>query len=294
MDQEPIFQTAMQSATATVKWSGVGSAMWWGIFSFNEWMALFGLVVAIIGSYVNSRVNLQLAPTPATGIFVNPLSPVLSADVGLAAAGLAQLQAQLRQAEINAPAKAVALRGELASRTAKLVDVQTRLAGLDVRAASAGHWVPRATTEQAGRYVKRGEVLGYVVAGASQVVRTAVPQEDMDLIRSSLHGVQVRLALALRAPVNAQLKRQVPGGDFELVSSALGTAGGGDIAVDPAKPGGTHTLKRVFDVEVALDQVSPAAVFGDRAYVRFDLGTAPLGWQWFLRLRQLFLARLNV
>ena len=221
-------------------------------------------------------------------------NPVLSADVGVAAAGLAQVQAQLRQAEVDARAKAVALRDELASRSAKLADVQGRLAGLDVRATSAGHWVPRATTEQAGRYVKRGEVLGYVVSGASQVVRTAVPQEDMDLIRSGLHGVQVRLSQAVRVPVDAQLKRQVPGGDFELVSSALGTAGGGDIAVDPAKPGGTHTLKRVFDVEVTLAQAAPAAVFGDRAYVRFDLGTAPLGWQWFLRLRQLFLARLNV
>ncbi len=253
---------------------------------------------AIVRAQSSGQVLRALVPPGAAVVAGDTLlvleSPVLSADVGVAAAGLAQVQAQLRQAEVNAPAKAVALRGELASRTAKLVDVQTRLAGLDVRAASAGHWVPRATTEQAGRYVKRGEVLGYVVAGASQVVRTAVPQEDMDLIRSGLHGVQVRLALALRAPVNAQLKRQVPGGDFELVSSALGTVGGGDIAVDPAKPGGTHTLKRVFDVEVALDQALPAAVFGDRAYVRFDLGTAPLGWQWFLRLRQLFLARLNV
>ena len=35
-------------------------------------------------------------------------------------------------------------------------------------------------------------------------------------------------------------------------------------------------------------------VFGDRAWVRFDLGPAPLGWQWFLRLRQVFLARLAV
>ena len=221
-------------------------------------------------------------------------NPVLSADVGVAAAGLAQVQAQLRQAEVDARAKAVALRDELASRSAKLADVQTRLAGLTVRATSAGRWVPRATTEQAGRYVKRGEVLGYVVSGASQVVRTAVPQEDMDLIRSGLRGVQVRLSQALRVPVDAQLKRQVPGGDFELVSSALGTSGGGEIAVDPAKPGGTRTLKRVFDVEITLAQSSPTAVFGDRAYVRFDLGQAPLGWQWFLRLRQLFLARLNV
>ena len=57
MDQEPIFQTALQSATAAVKWSGAGSAVWWGVFSFNEWMDLFGLLVAVIGSIVNSRVN---------------------------------------------------------------------------------------------------------------------------------------------------------------------------------------------------------------------------------------------
>ena len=50
----------------------------------------------------------------------------------------------------------------------------------------------------------------------------------------------------------------------------------------------------MFDVEVALQRSTLAAVFGDRAYVRFDLGNAPLAWQWFLRLRQLFLARLNV
>jgi len=94
--------------------------------------------------------------------------------------------------------------------------------------------------------------------------------------------------------VPATLARQVPGGDFELVSPALGTAGGGDVGVDPAQAGGTHTLRRVFDVEVRMAAPSPAAVFGDRAWVRFDLGSAPLGWQWALRLRQLFLARLNV
>jgi putative peptide zinc metalloprotease protein len=221
-------------------------------------------------------------------------NPTLTAEVGVAAAALAQVQAQLRQAEVEAKAKAEALRGELASRTGKLADAEARVTALQVRPAIAGHWVPSATTEQPGRYVKRGEVLGYVVSGASQVVRTAVPQEDMDLIRGRLQAVKVRLAQDVRQVVDARSSRQVPGGDFELVSPALGTSGGGDIAVDPAKPGGTHTLKRVFDVEVRMDQASPSAVFGDRAFVRFDLGSAPLGWQAFLRLRQLFLARLNV
>ena len=158
----------------------------------------------------------------------------------------------------------------------------------------SGRWTPAASTELPGRYVKRGEVLGFVVAGPSKLVRAAVTQEDMDLIRSRLHHVQVRLANDLRTPLAAQARRQVPGGEFDLVSPALGSSGGGEIAVDPSQPGGKRSLKRVFDIEIEMQQPSPSSVFGDRAYVRFDLGWAPLAWQWFLRVRQLFLARLNV
>jgi putative peptide zinc metalloprotease protein len=221
-------------------------------------------------------------------------NPQLTAEVGMAAAGLAQVQAQLRKAEVDSPARAETLRAELAARVAKLTDTERRVEQLHVHAAIAGRWVPKAITELPGRHVKRGEIFGYIVAGPSAVVRTAVNQEDMDLINSNLKSVQVRLSQAMGNVVPARLNRQVPGGEFELVSAALGTSGGGDVAVDPSHQGGTHTLKRVFDVEVRMAQSSPMAVFGDRAYVRFDLGTSPLGWQWYLRLRQLFLARLNV
>jgi putative peptide zinc metalloprotease protein len=221
-------------------------------------------------------------------------NPQLTAEVGTAAAALAQVQAQLRKAEVDSPARAESLRAELAARTGKLTDAERRVGQLKVRAAIPGRWVPKAVTDLAGRHVKRGEILGYLVAGPSAVVRTAVNQEDMDLINSNLKAVQVRLSQAMGEVVPARLSRQVPGGEFELVSAALGTSGGGEVAVDPSHQGGTHTLKRIFDVEVRMAQASPMAVFGDRAFVRFDLGTAPLGWQWYLRLRQLFLARLNV
>ena len=221
-------------------------------------------------------------------------NPALTADVARAAGALAQVQAELRRAEVDAPARVQALRGEWVSRTAKLGDAETRAAALQVQPSSAGHWVPKAYTELVGRYVKRGEVVGYVIVGPSRIVRAAVPQEDMDLIRSRLQGVQVRLAREPERAIDAELSRRVPGGDFELVSPALGTSGGGEIAVDPSKPGATHTLKRAFDLELTLSQPAAQALFGDRAYVRFDLGDAPLGWQWFLRLRQIFLARLNV
>lgn len=227
-------------------------------------------------------------------------SPQAESERDTAAAQLAQVQAQLRRAEVDEPAKAEPLRSEQAARAARLAEAERRLAALQVVAGTAGRWTPAAPTELAGRAVKRGEVLGHVVAGPSRLLRTAVTQEDLDLIRQrSAAGtpavpVQVRLAQQPRVAQAAHITRQVPGGESSLVSPALGTSGGGEIAVDPAQAGGTHTLQRVFDIEVAMDQASPSAVFGDRAWVRFDLGAAPLGWQWALRLRQLFLARLSL
>lgn len=239
--------------------------------------------------------GLRSGDTVAPGSTVMTLqNPQLLAELGVAAAATAQMRAQLRKAEAESPVKVDALRGELRSREAKLADLQARLDGLRVRSPLAGRWVPKSDTELVGRYVKRGEVLGYVISGPASVVRAAITQEDMDMVSSRLQSVQVRLAHSLDSTVTAQLGRPMPGGEFELVSAALGTSGGGDIAVDPSKQGGTHTLKRVFDLELRLDQPSTAIAFGERAHVRFDLGQAPLGWQWFLRLRQLFLARLNV
>ncbi len=221
-------------------------------------------------------------------------SPRATADLATAAAAVAQGQAQLRKAEVDEPVRTEPLRAELASRTARLVDAERRVQSLTIKAAAPGNWTPAAPTELEGRYVKRGEVVGFIVAGPSALVRTVVTQDDMDLIRSRLRGVQVRLVNDLSDSVPAQVKRKAAGGGFDLVSSALGTSGGGEIAVDPSQQGGTRSLKRVFDIELALERPSRAPVFGDRAHVRFDLGPAPLAWQWYMRLRQLFLSQLNL
>lgn len=218
----------------------------------------------------------------------------LQAELTQAAAALAQTEAQLRRAEAAEPAKAIPLRTELAARQTRYDEARARVAALDVTARGAGRWVPDAPTELTGRAVKRGELLGYLVAGPTDRVRVAVPQEDADLVKHRLQSAQVRLVQVPHATLDARVRREVPGGGFELVSAALGSTGGGEIAVDPAREGGKHSLRRVFDVELQLDQPSPSAVFGDKVWVRFDLGATPLAAQWLLRLRQAFLARLNV
>jgi putative peptide zinc metalloprotease protein len=258
------------------------------------WLPDEAIVRADAAGHVARTQVARSAPVQGGQPVLTLINPALQAEHESAGAAVRQVQAQLRQAEVEDRIKAASLRQDLTARLARHADLQARVDALNVKASSSGRWVPAAHTELEGRYVKRGEVVGYVVDGPSRRVRAAVTQEDMDLIRGRLAHVEVRLANAFRSPVAARVLRQVPGGEFDLVSPALGTNGGGEIAVDPAQQSGTRTLKRVFDVEIELAEPSRSSVFGDRAYVRFDLGWAPLGWQWFLRLRQLFLAHLNV
>lgn len=222
-------------------------------------------------------------------------SPAIVGDLGTAAAAVALTEAQLRQAEVETPAKTAGLKAQLAADQAKLDEAQRRMQALTIAAAASGRWMPAAPTELPGRYVKRGEVVGYVIDGPSRRVRAAVPQEDMALIaQRGAVAAAVRLSNDPDIEIPARLRRNVPGGEQELVSEALGSEGGGAIPVDPAQKGGTHALHRVFDLELEMAHPSSSGVFGDRAYVRFDLGWTPLARQWFLRLRQLFLARLDV
>ena len=221
-------------------------------------------------------------------------SPALLADLGKAAGAVAHTTAELRQAEMASPARAQALHNELVARDAALDEAARKVSALDVTVRTKGHWMPAQPVELQGRYVKRGEVLGYLIDGPSRLVRVAITQEDMNIIRTHLAGVEVRLANDMGRVLRATVKRQVSGGKFDLVSPALGTSGGGEIGVDPAQGKGTRSLQRVFDMEIALLQPSSVAAFGDRAYVRFDLGATPLARQWFLRLRQIFLSRLSL
>ena len=143
-----------------------------------------------------------------------------------------------------------------------------------------------------GRFVRRGDLLGYVADLGEPTVRVAVPQADIGLVKHQTRSVSVRLAEQLVSPVAATVIRQVPAAVERLPSAVLGPMGGGPFAVDPEDSSGTRAMEGVFEVELALPV--PVDRLGMRVYVRFDHGSEPLAQQWYRRLRQLFLRKFNV
>ena len=145
-----------------------------------------------------------------------------------------------------------------------------------------------------GRYYKRGELVAYVLDRQQLMARVVVPQDDIALVRDRLRDVRLRLADDMGRTWPSEVRRVHTGGIQELPSPALGIQGGGTFATDPQDSQGVKTLSRVFWVDLQLPPELVVRDFGERVYVRFDLGGEPLLQQGVRRLRQLFLSRFGV
>ncbi len=236
----------------------------------------------------------------AAGAPVRTGDPLLVLRNDEVSAGLAILQGQVREAEARYsqslpvdPVKAAILAEDVRYKQRDLARASERVEALTVRAQTDGTFVLPSEENATGRFAKRGELLGFVVDLDKVTVRAVVTQGMIDRVRQQTTGVEVRLAEQIDRPVAASLKRVVPAASAQLPSRALGSEGGGSIAVDPRDANGARAMLSVFQIELELPSFSGRVNAGGRAYVRFDHGRTPLASQWYEDLRRLFLSRFN-
>ena len=116
----------------------------------------------------------------------------------------------------------------------------------------------------------------------------------MDLVRDVTYEIQVRFADRFEDVYTAKMIRALPFVTDRLPSLALAKQGGGKIVVDPSDTSGKSALDTYFELDLKLEQSITASGIGIRVFVRFDHGLAPLSFQVYRWLRQLFLRRFNV
>lgn len=220
--------------------------------------------------------------------------PQLEANVETLTWRVEELQSALDAARFRDRPGAEVAAIDLASAKSELARQDERARHLVARSEADGTFVLAKSEDMPGRFFRQGEVLGYVTPAFSNIVRVVVPQDDIELVRNSLRGVSVKLTGRGWETSSARLVREVPAGSSELPSKALSTAGGGSFAVDPGDRESRKTLQRYFQYDIELPPEATTTAFGSRVYVRFEHESEPLGFQLFRRLRQLFLARLNV
>jgi putative peptide zinc metalloprotease protein len=220
--------------------------------------------------------------------------PLLDAQVKVLQAKLDEQLARYDAANATDKVEAQLVREEIASTRAELARAQERVHDLEVRSPSGGRWIVPNAQDLPGRYLKQGDLVGYVLEIDRPTVRVVVPQSTVDLVRQRCRRVDVRMVERVGPVRQAVIKREVPGGLERLPSTVLGRTGGGEIATDPRDTQGTKAFEKMFQFDVELTRSLDRVFVGGRAYVRFDHGPEPIAFQWYRQLRQLFLRRFNV
>lgn len=228
-------------------------------------------------------------------LLVETQHPILQAEVDRLRWKLREMQAEADvELRGNKVQREVSMIGLDEARTEYAVQLR-RLGDLSIPARNQGRFVLAAAPAEdlPGRYLSKGDLIGYVTPGRAEVARIAVPQGDFELIRGNLKKVRFRLADRLGETFDGEIVRAVPGATRQLPSPALASANGGVFPLDPRSSDGVTAIDRVFLFDIALPQELQSVPFGTRVHVRFQLDWEPLGWQIVRRIRQLLLRRFD-
>ncbi len=233
------------------------------------------------------------------GTVITAGTAVLQMQAPLLDSQIEVLEARYRALDVQRAAEYLQYRVQSEITAEEMQAVQAELdllreqkAALRVASPLGGTFVLPEAQTLVGRYLKKGQLIGYVVSPDRFIVRSVVPQSDIGQVRKPGTKVEVRLAERIDDPLPAHILRETPSGSTALPSAALGAAGGGEIAVAGGDEGGRTAAEKVFHLDLGLPGTLLIAGVGERAYVRFDHGSEPLALQWWRAARQLLLSRL--
>ena len=258
------------------------------------WVPEEAYVRAGVDGIVDTIVALPGSHVRGGDVLIECRDPELAARAQVVAGQLRELRARYDAQRPTDLVKATQIQDQIRYAEEDLARTRKRISELTIRSRTEGTFIVPGAQDLAGRFVKRGALLGYTVHLDRIAVHAVVSQADIDLVQHETRAVMVRLSERLGEPLPAVIRREVPGATEQLPSAALGYSGGGTVPVDPRDAQGVTAMDKVFQLDLELPSRLPLLNLGSRVYIRFDHGREPLLRQWVRALRQLFLARLNV
>ncbi len=226
-------------------------------------------------------------------------NPTLVRDRDAARARVDRAEAVLDAAAADAPAKRRVAETHLSLARDELAELERQVRALRITAPTEGRLVtPRSTGHEleqgAGRFVRKGEVLAYVLPDAGPTLLAAVTDEIAPRVLQQLEPGSTRASARLRGTAGTQIDATVarvwPAGTRELPTTALASSTGGAILQDPADP--RRALSPITQVEL-VPEASDTLLQGRRGRVRIELPAEPLAPRLVRHIRALIDARLG-
>ena len=220
--------------------------------------------------------------------------PLIEVKVRLLEWEIRALRARYDQKAVDDRVEARILEGQIERISGDLAQARQQAAELTVTSPASGTFLVSGAHHLPGRFTRQGEVLAYVTDLSSPSVRAVVSQADIARVREKTRAVKVRLADQPAETIPATIQHQVPSATARLPSHALGSLGGGLVAVDPKDPEGKTATEDVFLLDIALPEHIDVERVGTRVHIRFEHDPEPLAGRLYRMIRQLLLSRFTV
>ncbi|NVK42526.1 MAG: biotin/lipoyl-binding protein [Oceanospirillaceae bacterium] len=220
--------------------------------------------------------------------------PYLEREVAVHRARVRELELRRDEQSVQDRVGARVVEEQLEQARADLNRAREDLRNLQISASASGDLALPRAADLPGKYVQRGEVLGYVAEFDTPVVRVAVGQDSIEQVRNHTEAVEMRLVERFADVVPARILHEVPSLSNMLPSPALSTRGGGKFLLDASDPQQRSVIERVFNLELAPVVPWPVSKLGMRVYVKFTHGWEPIGWRLYRAARRILLRQLDV
>lgn len=243
--------------------------------------------------FIDSLLVNALQSVQAGQVLGYMLDEALESQMRAARAKVMELESQYRAEKESNWVKAEIAKASLQVAKAELEHLSNKSQSMTITAAKSGQLLLPDADDLPGRFLKHGELIGYILDEQPPTIRMAVTQDHIGQLRDRVIDIRIRLANQPFQEYPAQIIRLAPEATNTLPSPALATTGGGTIRVNSDKPDEMQTLQKIFLVDLKFDP-PPDLPIGTRAYVRINHGGEPLLTQLYRRVRQTFLRQFNV
>jgi putative peptide zinc metalloprotease protein len=213
---------------------------------------------------------------------------------------LAVLNAQLQatearlQASYADRAKFLLIKEEKKRLEREHYEIQTHLEQTKVTSLSPGKVVLSKIDSFQGGFLKRGELVGYVLSADDKLtLKVLIPEGLAEQVLADTNSIDVRPASDRQVEFNAQMLNVTPQVTKELPSVILSTEAGGDLVIDPSKSDAPTAVENFVLVRVVTDESLLERV-EERFFVKFNLIEEPIFWRVYRSVRRSFLEQFNV
>ena len=216
----------------------------------------------------------------------------LTAEATMLRWRLEELKARHMQAYPKDKIEAKIIDDEIALTAAELLRAQQKIDELTINSPGEGFLALPNDRDLEGRFVKRGEPLGFVLDAAGMTVKIIIPQSAISQVSAGTRNVVIRTASRPGRVLPAEITRIIPAASRDLPSLALSLEGGGAYALDPREKERPKAIGIFFQVELKpLEKIDGR--IGERVYVRFHHPAEPLVYRWAGEIRRLLMARFD-